>query len=106
MVKLTGAVPSQWQSYWQSRKSSQQSGMYRLSFHRSSEDLTLSVEPSPAASEAEWARRRANLRPGCRDDADADQLVELLRKVLVLEPEKRPTTDEVLQDPWFHDDRA
>ncbi len=37
------------------------------------------------------------------DEADADQLVQLLRRVLVLDPEKRPTIDEVLQDPWFQD---
>ncbi|OJT02961.1 Serine/threonine-protein kinase SRPK [Trametes pubescens] len=85
MVKLTGAVPPAWQSYWNVRPRLQ------------------GTEVSSQATTEEWERRRATLRAGCVDEADADQLVQLLRRVLVLDPEKRPTIDEVLQDPWFQD---
>ncbi|EIW59837.1 kinase-like protein [Trametes versicolor FP-101664 SS1] len=85
MVKLTGAVPPAWQSYWQSRPYLQ------------------GTEVSSYAVAEEWERRRASLRAGCADEADAELLVQLLRRMLVLDPEERPTINEVLEDPWFQD---
>lgn len=105
MVKLTGAVPPAWQSYWQSRPHLQGTGTLCVSSHTLQRGSHATSEVSSQAATEEWERRRASLRAGCADEADADQLVQLLRRVLVLDPEKRPTIDEVLQDPWFQDAR-
>ncbi|KAH7924444.1 kinase-like protein [Leucogyrophana mollusca] len=58
-------------------------------------------EVSPSGADAWWVSRREALRINCADDAAADALITLLRKVLVLDPMARPTAAEVLQDPWF-----
>ncbi|CDO69670.1 hypothetical protein BN946_scf184851.g58 [Trametes cinnabarina] len=87
MVALTGSVPVRWQTFWQSRHARR--------------DIGHSSDSSHEAVDREWARRRDRLREKCADDADVDRLVALLRRILVLEPEKRPTIDEVVQDPWF-----
>ncbi|KAI0369095.1 kinase-like protein [Pilatotrama ljubarskyi] len=85
MATLAEAVPPQWQPYWHSRPRLRQADI------------------SAQAAEREWERRRAILRKGCADDADADRLVQLLRRMLVLEPEKRPRIEDVLRDRWFQD---
>ncbi|KAI0351374.1 kinase-like protein [Trametes cingulata] len=85
LATLAGAVPPQWQSYWQSRPHLRQS------------------EISAEVADSEWERRRALLRKGCVDDADADRLVQLLRRVLVLEPDRRPSIEDVVRDAWFRD---
>ena len=36
-----------------------------------------------------------------KSSASVDGLVNLLKKVLVLDPALRPTAAQVLQDPWF-----
>ncbi|PPQ79232.1 hypothetical protein CVT26_000675 [Gymnopilus dilepis] len=59
------------------------------------------IDVSEESAERWWAERRENLRGGCRDDEDAEALVRLLRRVLVLEPGERPSAEEVLEDEWF-----
>ncbi|KAI8996626.1 kinase-like protein [Trametes punicea] len=83
MVGLAGWVPKDWQAYWQSRPGLQ------------------TTDVSVDAADQEWERRRGVLRKGCTDEADAHRLVALLRKVLVLEPESRPSIEDVLKDPWL-----
>ncbi|KZV66358.1 hypothetical protein PENSPDRAFT_654981 [Peniophora sp. CONT] len=48
-----------------------------------------------------WANYRLRVRPRCASDEDAEALVVMLRRVLVLDPAARPSTPEVPQDPWF-----
>ncbi|KAI0832021.1 kinase-like domain-containing protein [Trametes gibbosa] len=83
MAVMAGGVLPEWQAYWESRPSLQ------------------SAELSLEDAETKWQERREHLRRGCEDDADADRLVRLLRRILVLDPGKRPTIHEVLHDPWF-----
>ncbi|KAG6901938.1 hypothetical protein C0995_006460 [Termitomyces sp. Mi166 len=48
-----------------------------------------------------WASEWRFIRSRCDDDAEADALVALLKKLLVLDPMARPTAIEVLDDPWL-----
>jgi len=64
-------------------------------------NLTDPPEISPARADAWWAERWQRLRRRCADDESTDALVTFLRKVLVLDPALRPTSADVLQDPWF-----
>jgi len=58
-------------------------------------------EVSPNSADAWWAERRRRLRKHCADETSTDELVALLRKILVLDPALRPMAAEVLRDPWF-----
>ncbi|KAE9385286.1 kinase-like protein [Gymnopus androsaceus JB14] len=60
----------------------------------------LSNPPEVSASHADvfWEKCHAELRLGCLDDTDAVAPVRLLRKILVLDPDARPTAAEVLED--------
>ncbi|KAI0630627.1 kinase-like protein [Trametes polyzona] len=85
MAVLAGALPVDWQAYWQS-----------------SPCLRNICEPSLYLNTVEkWKTRHQMLRPGCVDDMEANALVGLLQKILVLDPEKRPSLEDVLKDPWF-----
>ncbi|TFK68449.1 kinase-like protein [Pluteus cervinus] len=81
MVPMGGTLPQAWQEWW----------------------LGLSDVPTVSASGADawWTRRRKMIRQDCANDADADALIALLRKILVLDPKARPTPEEILQDAWF-----
>ncbi|KAE9389898.1 kinase-like protein [Gymnopus androsaceus JB14] len=78
MVQLNGYIPVSWQEWW--------SG--------------LSNPPEVSASHADvfWEKWHAELRLGCLDHADTAALVRSLRKILVLDPEARPTAAEMLED--------
>ncbi|TFK68438.1 kinase-like protein [Pluteus cervinus] len=56
---------------------------------------------SPTRADSWWRQRRETLRQNCADDADADALIALLRKLLVLDPTARPTAEQITQDEWF-----
>ena len=58
-------------------------------------------EVSPSSADAWWQKRREELRKYSADEASVDGLVNLLKKVLVLDPASRPTAAQVLRDPWF-----
>ncbi|EJD36082.1 kinase-like protein [Auricularia subglabra TFB-10046 SS5] len=85
-AKQAGYVPTAWQTWW----------------------ATLAKPPdvSPAAAEEFWMEKRQSLRPHCSGDADVDELIRLLRRILSLEPAARPSAAEVVNDAWFVDDSA
>jgi serine/threonine-protein kinase SRPK3 len=58
-------------------------------------------EVSPSSADAWWQKRREEFRKCYADEASVDGLVNLLKKVLVLDPASRPTAAQVLRDPWF-----
>ncbi|KAL0565056.1 hypothetical protein V5O48_016981 [Marasmius crinis-equi] len=76
MASMTGSVPSQWQARWPNSDSPRDAGAW-------------------------WGQRRDHLKKGCTDDKDTDDLINLLRKTLVLDPSKRPSPKEISRDPWF-----
>ena len=43
------------------------------------------------------------MRVGCASDDDTEMLARLLRRILVLEPEKRPSAAEIVGDEWFRE---
>ncbi|VDB86859.1 unnamed protein product [Peniophora sp. CBMAI 1063] len=58
-------------------------------------------EISPADSNRRWEEHRATIRKTGMSDEDADALIALLRRILVLDPTARPNAEEILRDPWF-----
>ncbi|KIM41261.1 hypothetical protein M413DRAFT_10909 [Hebeloma cylindrosporum] len=80
MLAMTSSVPSEWKNWY----------------------ANLSKPPEVSSSRADewWESRRKVLRLKCVDEASADALTALLRKVLVLDPASRPTAAEVLQGTW------
>ncbi|KIJ36332.1 hypothetical protein M422DRAFT_34296 [Sphaerobolus stellatus SS14] len=81
LVEMAGYVPSAWKIWY--------------------DKMSKPPDVSPDVANKWWAVRWKLLRPYCVDDQDADALVKLLRKVLVLDPAARPTILEILQDPWL-----
>ncbi|KAI5831073.1 kinase-like protein [Schizophyllum commune Tattone D] len=58
--------------------------------------------PRPCSSpDAWWTERRERIRGAYADDRDADALLALLERILVLDPAERPSAAEIVQDPWF-----
>jgi len=57
-------------------------------------------EVSPSSADAWWQTQRERLQKRSTDEASVDGLVNLLKKVWVLDPASRPTAAQVLQDPW------
>ena len=55
----------------------------------------------PLSPDAWWAERERRVRAGWTDDEDADALLDLLRRILVLEPTARPSAAEIAQDRWL-----
>ncbi|KAF8902531.1 kinase-like domain-containing protein [Gymnopilus junonius] len=64
-------------------------------------NLSHPPKASRRTADACWASRKKILRPVCHDNDDADALINLLRKIQVLDPELRPNAAEVLHDAWF-----
>lgn len=79
MVSLTNVLPPSWQKWWNSEPRRQ-----------------------PSVNHDSWWRAcRDNLQKGCSDEKDADVLVELLKKIFVLDPKARATAADIVEDPWF-----
>ncbi|KAG6889053.1 hypothetical protein C0995_004336 [Termitomyces sp. Mi166 len=81
MVSIADSLPPGWQDWYAT--------------------LPNPPEVSKNASNLWWASKWKFIRSYCADDADADALVTLLKKLLVLDPMARPTAIEVLDDPWL-----
>ncbi|KAL1717671.1 kinase-like protein [Schizophyllum commune] len=62
-----------------------------------------SMPRPPPNPDAWWTEHRARLRVGCASDEDAEAPARLLREILVLEPEKRPSAAEIVGDEWFRE---
>ncbi|KAL1757694.1 kinase-like domain-containing protein [Schizophyllum commune] len=79
MASMSATLPLEWKAWWASA-------------------------PRPgSSSDAWWTERRDRLRGACADDRGADALVDMLKRILVLDPAKRPSAAEIVQDPWFRD---
>ncbi|KAE9395632.1 kinase-like protein [Gymnopus androsaceus JB14] len=76
LAKLCGEMPSEWQKYLPGLES----------------------ELSPATTDAEWRRR---LGKNFRTDKYFEQLGDLMKWMLKMDPAARPSAEEVLQHPWF-----
>ncbi|KAL1731334.1 kinase-like protein [Schizophyllum commune] len=76
---MSATLPPSWKTWWES---------------------TPRPPPNP---DAWWTEHWVRLRVGCASDEDAEALARLLRKILVLEPEKRPSAAEIVGDEWFRD---
>ncbi|KIY68803.1 kinase-like protein [Cylindrobasidium torrendii FP15055 ss-10] len=79
MVEMTGTIPSHWQTWWNS------------------------LPRSPLDADAWWAQRRNQLVSRCADERDGDALLSMLRRVLVLDPAKRPSSAEVCHELWLEE---
>ncbi|KAL1744934.1 kinase-like protein [Schizophyllum fasciatum] len=79
MAAMSGALPPAWQAWWES------------------------VPRPPPAPELWWTEHRAKLRVGCVDDEDAETLVDLLKRILVLDPGARPSAADIVRNKWFRD---
>ncbi|KZV66362.1 kinase-like protein [Peniophora sp. CONT] len=82
MVELGGNVPSCWEGV-----------------HPDFESPELLAAAN--RSDEVWAKYRARMRTRCASEEDADALVAMLRRILVLDPAARPDAAEILLDPWF-----
>ncbi len=82
-VAMTGSLPPEWQIWYSS--------------------LSKPPQISLSGADAWWESRREILHRNCVDETDTDALIMFLRKVLVLDPAKRPTAAEVSQDPWLQE---
>ncbi|KAI5886663.1 kinase-like protein [Schizophyllum commune H4-8] len=77
MASMSATLPPAWKALWDSAS-------------------------RPCASpDAWWTERRERLRGACANDRDADALLDLLKRILVLNPAERPSAAEIAQDPWF-----
>ena len=77
MASMSATLPLAWKTWWDSA-------------------------PRPcASSDAWWTERQDRLRGACAEDRDADALVDLLKRILVLDPAELPSAAEIVQDPWF-----
>ena len=72
---------------------------------------TIHIGVSKEIADAQWrdrletyktAKFQANLVPR----EDAEQFVDLLRYMLRIEPQQRPSAEEVLRHPWFADEQG
>ncbi|KAL1744933.1 kinase-like domain-containing protein [Schizophyllum fasciatum] len=81
-VEMAGCVPPQWQSWWDNDPY----------------PVTLSGDPDEWWSQP-WHRKL--FTDALASEEDADAAIALLKKLLSLDPQARPTCEEVLQDPWF-----
>lgn len=61
---------------------------------------SLSDKKVPDADEW-WASRWKGVRRECENDEDANALIRLLKRVLVLDPAERPTSAQIVDNPWF-----
>ncbi|KAJ7213574.1 kinase-like domain-containing protein [Mycena pura] len=81
MVHICGEVPDAWRDYIDSRP--------------------WPLDVAPGMTEKFWERRKAYFAQlGVEDPAG---LVRLMRRMLVLDPAKRPSAQELLDDPYFSD---
>ncbi|KIJ36333.1 hypothetical protein M422DRAFT_51099 [Sphaerobolus stellatus SS14] len=85
MVAMAESLPSRWRNWYDTLPKSDQ------------------PEISSGAAHKWWAERREMARVNCGDDNDANGLINLLRKVFVLDPEERITAEQVVGNPWFAD---
>lgn len=81
MVTMAGYMPSGWKAWWDTQS-------YQCPI-------------SPSVADVWWEKRKNSLLRHGMDLENADAIVALLKRVLVLDPAARPTAPEVLQDPWF-----
>ncbi|KZV61424.1 kinase-like protein [Peniophora sp. CONT] len=86
IVKLVGVVPSSWSAY-PAANALRSSGI------------------TPASADHLWQEQRAVLWDVCSPEEDVDALIVLLRRILVLDPAKRPSAADILRDPWFSSSR-
>ncbi|KAJ7452901.1 kinase-like domain-containing protein [Mycena latifolia] len=84
MVSLCGGAPEEWVQY----------------LARVSKDKPFQ-EYNTAVADALWAERAERFMKTGASKADAQGLVTLLRRMLVIDPSKRPSAFELLQDPYF-----
>ncbi|KAJ7469617.1 kinase-like domain-containing protein [Mycena latifolia] len=84
IVALCGSAPEKWLQY----------------FATLSNDKPFQ-EYSMAVADALWAERAERFMKTGASQGDAEGLVKLLRRMLVIDPSKRPNAFELLQDPYF-----
>lgn len=108
-LQLAGPLPPAWQSYWDIEKfCMKRNGMFDASSTYSKYPLTFFQESTLIDTEPFWSKRHARPTPskdgqGIRSDLkqDTDQLIDLLRKMLKINPNERPQLKELLCHPWF-----
>ena len=66
---------------------------------RDEEDLDNVVDEEPAETLESLINR---LKPDDLDDEEAKEVLQLLLWILNLDPEKRPSAEQILQHPWFN----
>jgi serine/threonine-protein kinase SRPK3 len=72
-------------------------------------DQTPCLAISHATAEAEWNRRLEHFTKGPEGPhagADVEELFALLRSMLIIDPTRRPSAEEVLKHPWFSHDET
>ncbi|KAJ7207533.1 kinase-like domain-containing protein [Mycena pura] len=82
MAALCGGVPDAWHEYIASR--------------------AFPLDWTPAHTAELWKKIEADFEVARADDPPG--LVRLLRRMMILDPAKRPTAARLLGDPYFHDD--
>ncbi|CAK7268136.1 hypothetical protein SEPCBS119000_002908 [Sporothrix epigloea] len=60
-----------------------------------------SAEGEPIIAEEKTLEKRFDAAALDLDEEEATAVKALIRKILQYDPTKRPTTSEILQDPWF-----
>lgn len=88
MATVCGEIPSSWKSYWD--------GNERL------REMPISKEIADAQwRERENAYKTGRMHANSVPREDIDQFVDLLRSMLKMDPQQRPSAEEVLRHPWF-----
>ncbi|VDB86850.1 unnamed protein product [Peniophora sp. CBMAI 1063] len=84
MARLSGRIPEVWKR-----------------IHEWANDPRLVNDVSPDTCAQTWDQYRQYFRPNCVSDADMEMLISLLQRILVLDPDERPSAAEILEDAWF-----
>jgi len=98
MQSLVGPLPIRFRAFWQNHDVFFDEKLERTDMcvggYEKSEG---SEKEQPDSIEEVFMRRR----PEEVDEVEAAEITRVLRKILQLDPDNRPTTAELLEDPWF-----